>query len=318
MRQLIYAALLLISMPAAAEPVTYPSTCTVTIARAPDEVREVVEAWVRSESHCSVALEIRIVTTEGGLYLLAQDEHGRMRERIVPDAQTAGVLVASWIADDNAPSPPPAAPVVTAPPLSSTILPDLDASESLTPPGLAPVAIETRATPPVRRSKWISLGALLPLTPEAGAGLRVDADVFRRGKWALGAAGSVGFSTQPLWSSWGGDGAMESVDGKLMAVCSRTSQIGRWQLRPSLGVGVMHSEGRAYTGDMLLTYAGTFATAEASFMLSRELGKKWAVYVAPTATISMQEFDLGTDPGPTMLHRGVADLALFSGLRHRL
>src|SRR5690606_15193316 len=105
MRNVIYLAVLLAASSAAAQSVEEARTCQVTIARAPDDVREVVEAWVRSEPQCSKALEVRIVPTEGGLYLLAQDEQGRIRDRVVPDAETAGVLVASWIADDHAPAP---------------------------------------------------------------------------------------------------------------------------------------------------------------------------------------------------------------------
>src|SRR4029079_15632515 len=140
MRILIFATLL-IAAPAAAQPVTPSKACSVNIARAPDDVRQVVETWVRSEAQCSVALEVRIVPTEGGLYLLAQDEHGRVRERIVPDAQTAGVLVASWIADDNAPAPAPVS--APAPPAPRPMPAPAATNESLTPPGLAPVSIAT-------------------------------------------------------------------------------------------------------------------------------------------------------------------------------
>jgi hypothetical protein len=319
MRPIIHAALLFAMLhgEASAEPMPQPGTCRVTIARAPDDVRATVEAWVRSEPQCSVALEIRVVPTEGGLYLLAQDERGRMRERIVPDAQTAGVLVASWIADDNAPQPQPLVEPVQAPPPTSTISPEWPTNESLAPPGLAPATITAAATTPVRRSRWLSVGALFPLSPDSGLGLRVDADLFRRGRWTLGAAVSAGAAEQHLFTSNGG-GELDSTDYKLMAVAARTTQTGRWHLRPALGVGLIRSEGLANDGTMYLV-SGTFPTAEASFMLSRELGKNWAVYMAPTATLIVQEYTIHESSwGWRTLHRGLVDLALFSGVRHRL
>ncbi|MEJ7604318.1 MAG: hypothetical protein WKG01_41040, partial [Kofleriaceae bacterium] len=50
---------------AGAQPVIAPDRCDVTIARAPDDVREVIESWVRAEPRCSVALEVRVVPTDG-------------------------------------------------------------------------------------------------------------------------------------------------------------------------------------------------------------------------------------------------------------
>jgi hypothetical protein len=81
--------------------------CAVNIVRAPADVRAVVERWVQAEPKCNAKLEIRIVPTEGGLYLLARDDSGRVRERVVPDAQSAGVLVASWVAADSLSAPTP-------------------------------------------------------------------------------------------------------------------------------------------------------------------------------------------------------------------
>lgn len=78
-----------------------PEPCSVTIARAPDDVRVEIEAWVRAEPRCVTPLEVRVVETAGGLYLFARDGRGFTRERIVPDGRTAGALVASWIADDS-------------------------------------------------------------------------------------------------------------------------------------------------------------------------------------------------------------------------
>src|SRR5688572_26737906 len=88
---------------AAAQPVTRPEhdPCNVTIAVAPAEVRAEIEAWVRAEPRCERELEVRVLPADEGLYLQARSRDGRVRERVVPDAQSAAVLVVSWMADDS-------------------------------------------------------------------------------------------------------------------------------------------------------------------------------------------------------------------------
>jgi hypothetical protein len=314
-RSIVLAALV-VATPAAAQPVTQPKACQVSIVRAPDEVRSVIEAWVSSEPQCSVALEVRIVPTEGGLYLLAQDEQGRVRERIVPDAQTAGVLVASWIADDNAPPPPMQPP----PPAIESPAPVL-AGESLTPPGLAPISVTATAPPPLRRtSKWLTVGGLMPFSESSGAGLRIEADILRKGKWMFGAALSGANGEGPLRSS-SGYGNISTEDYKFIAYVARPSQYGKWQLRPAVGLGMIYTTGLAYDGSsMFYPLEGTFATAEASFMVSRELGTRWAAYTGPLATVISQRFESYSNEAPysMSISRGSVDLAMFAGVRRRL
>jgi len=137
---------------AIAQPVTRPSRCEVTIvdapgAHAPEVVREVIEEWVRAEPRCTTTLEVRVVPTDGGLYLLARDGSGRLQERLVPDAQSAGALVASWVADDSIepPAPPPVAVNV-----------NVDVQIDATPRDDAQVAV--RATPIPHRAGWFVSG----------------------------------------------------------------------------------------------------------------------------------------------------------------
>src|SRR5262245_50735019 len=116
MRFLLAASVLLGAAPARADEAAH---CAVDVARAPADVRATIENWVASETHCAHAIEVRVVPTEGGLYLYARDEHGVVRERVVPDAQAAGVLVASWVADDSPVAPIRVMPIIvppTAPP----------------------------------------------------------------------------------------------------------------------------------------------------------------------------------------------------------
>jgi hypothetical protein len=128
--------------------------CTVTIVRAPERVRREVEKWVSAEPRCSNSIELRVVTTDGGLYLVARDDRGRIRERIVPDAQSVGVLVASWVADDAPfwPSQPSPAPVAS--PDSPDAADDEDVTAPPTPAPTpifapAPMPLPTAAPPPV-------------------------------------------------------------------------------------------------------------------------------------------------------------------------
>jgi hypothetical protein len=308
-------AALLVASPAAGQPVTQP--CQVTIARAPEPVREVVEAWVRSETQCSVALEVRIVPTDGGLYLLAQDERGRVRERIVPDAQTAGVLVASWIADDNTPTAPQpeAAPAVTAPPAAPS------RTESIAPPGLAPIPVEMTA--PVAApagSTWGSVAALVSMTDGGGGGVRGEIDFWSRGRWTIGAAASLAESQQTMYSAYGA-GYITARDLKATALVSRTWSRGRWSLRPMAGVGVIQTEGLVYDGNTsFYSVAGTFPTIDISITLSRDLGSQWAVYTGPLATVLAQEFTAtsASSSYPMTIMRSDLDVVWLAGLRHRL
>jgi hypothetical protein len=106
------------------------TACQVNIVRAPEDVRCAIETWVRGEAACQIALDVRVIPTDGGLYLLAQDSKGRVHERLVPDAQAAGVLVASWVANDSIqplPVPPPAAlPRVSRAPKTAPLRPHDD------------------------------------------------------------------------------------------------------------------------------------------------------------------------------------------------
>src|ERR1041385_1493991 len=100
---------------APAPPVTSAGACEVAIVRAPPEVRRAIESWVHNEASCKIALDVRVIPTADGLYLLARESTGGVHERVVPDAQSAGVLVASWVADASLEAVPPPPRAVEAP-----------------------------------------------------------------------------------------------------------------------------------------------------------------------------------------------------------
>jgi hypothetical protein len=92
---------------AAAQPITHTDACRVVVVLAPDDVRAEIEAWVRAEPKCTRELEVRVVPTDAGLYLQTRDADGIVRERVVPDAEGAALLVVSWMADDSLAEVPP-------------------------------------------------------------------------------------------------------------------------------------------------------------------------------------------------------------------
>lgn len=347
--RLITASMLVLAAaaPVAAQPAT-PTTCAVTIARAPDDVRQVVEAWVAAERRCSTALEVRIVATEGGYYLLARDEHGRVRERIVPDAQSAGVLVASWVADDAMPAPaapsmpaPPAAPmapapVAPAPVAAAPVAPVASAPVAPVPAALAPVPPQPEqvegfgpgATPVIapttstaqRPTKWLTGGAMLGMQDGGGSGLRIELDLKAWNRWSLGIGASWSESNTPLY-----DGYMTSEDTKAVAYLVRTSQMGRWHFRASFGLGLVHTSANAFVYSGPNGYgdydaSGAFPTAEATVSIARELGRSWAVSAGPVASLYGQSYEMSPDTYgmSTTLERRDVDLMMYIGLRHRL
>jgi len=70
--------------------------CEVSIERAPDDVRAAIERWVAGEPSCGGPLAVRVVETDEGLYVIATDAEHQTIDREVPDAESAGALVASW------------------------------------------------------------------------------------------------------------------------------------------------------------------------------------------------------------------------------
>ena len=215
------AACLAVSGVATAEP------CQVTIARVPAELRATIDDALSAEPHCRVALELRIVATEGGYYMLARDLHGRTRERIVPDAASAATLVASWAADDEIDATDDRAPVRVA------AVPPAGAPEPVV---AASTALEPRSSGP-----FITLyGVIGPY----GGGLRADLDVLHRGRWALGvsAARTTGDTSPTFTDDFGNSdifARLETTEYDLLAYVAYERDLSdAWHVRASLGGGV--------------------------------------------------------------------------------
>lgn len=314
-------AVLVAASPAAAQPISQPTDCAVTVARAPDDVRLAIEAWIARETRCSSRLEIRVVVTEGGYYLIARDEHGRIRDRIVPDAQSAGLLVASWSADDAL--PPPRTPFDERAPLGSRSREPDPMPDQLAPPGVAPeVAATATSTARPPGSKWLSLAGMVGMQDGGGKGLRAELDVKSWRQWSLGFAASFSDSYLNMNRDF-----MKVFDTKTMATLSHTLPLGRWHLRTAAGAGLVFTRATAtvFTGMSYEDYSakGTFPAAEVSLSLARELGKSWAISAGPIVSVFGQSYTVMVNdpvwgPEPHSLDRRVVDIMMLFALRHRL
>lgn len=304
MRQLLVSTVVLGTLigaqAASAQPVAPPETCGVTFVRASDEARAAIENYLRAEPRCTSSIELRVVATEGGYYLVAQRPDGRIHERIVPDLSSAGVLVASWIADDwtSAPapaSPPPSAPVAYAP------------APAIAPPGAT--AVTKSALPrDTKWHRWLTLGPKIVTGSHEGRGLRLESDLLAVGKWRIGA--SVSYGSYNI-AYVGYDIPPTSTDVDLGVNLGRAVHFGRWELRWAFGAGARYARERSGTIDPMWGLTITdedrvSLQAETSFLVTRRIGESWGVGVGPLATL-VQTF------GGTALR-----FEAFGGVRYEL
>ena len=308
--------------------------CDVEIARAPDDVRQTIETWVQAEPHCATPLEVRVIPTEGGYYLFARDPAGRVRERIVPDAQSAGVLVASWVADDAAPGTPvpePGSTVIEIVPPAKVVI---EASDAEPDRDVDPA--------PRRRSRhatrWLSMGVLQRMEGGGGRGMRGEVDLAGRGPWTFGASLSgsdsnfqPGYNTLIAWDQAALE-SFETRDLRAMAVVGRTSRSGAVELRLSAGVGLVHTrtEGHAQTnhGYQGFEHESLGPIGELSAQLSLRLGRRWAIGAGPLVTLygrpniesSVTDSDEFGAPMtlPVSAYRDPVEVSMFAALRHRM
>ena len=316
---------------ASAQPVTAPAGCDVKIIRAPDDVRAVIESWVKAEPRCAVRLEVRVVPTQGGgLYLLVRDEHGRERERVVPDAQSAGVLVASWAADDSiipdapagpAPAaafgpelPPVAEPAAEpAPPTPAPVR--VAAAPGLT-PASAPVGITATAAPPPSK-RWLTMGAMgrMGEGDVQPFGVRAEIDLRTRGNWVFAVGASLQNAEVGLYDG-SGSGMIDTTDLRAVASIAWTKQRGRWQLRLGVGAGLMFTTAEGdFDGD-LIQADGASPTLELSALVSRELTARWALAAGLILTATHQEYVIPSSDSMLVLTRD-GETHGFAGLRRR-
>ena len=329
MRSALALTLLAVAAPAVAqpgEPAAERTACAVTILRAPEDVRAVVEQWVHAEPRCSITLEVRIVPTDGGLYLLARDEAGGVRERIVPDAQSAGVLVASWVAADagssasSPPAPVPPAPAAV-PPSAMLGSAGLLAQGEGRAPGASPL-IAKPARPAAPR--WLSLGGLVAMSGTGGGGLRGEVDLARKGIVTFGLAASASQSGMMVYgATYDQMGTLDTLDAKAVGYLALDAGFGRWHLRTAFGAGAVYTRAQlAQPGVSIYREAdGVFAAGEAVLTIGRELGAWWAIDIGPVVSLYVQEYEVESSFDTTIrrtLQRRDLESMFFIGVRRRL
>jgi hypothetical protein len=289
MRYPVLIAMVSLAGSAAAQPADPPTLveahpCTVTIVRAPDDVRREIEDWVHREVACRISLDVRVIPTDGGLYLLARESTGKLHERLVPDGQAAGVLVASWVANDSLeplPPPPPAAPV----PVLIPAAPFMPPTELIL--RGAPGACTTLACRGPRRSASWGLGVTVLPTDNSGARVRLDFDVVRTGGFAAGLvlAGASGRGDSMSYYYDVTYGARSNrVDGRALGAMSWTLSHSAWSARAQAAVGAVWSH--IFKDEGAGIYARNWAgmALEASILVGYHVSEEWSVGVAPVLT----------------------------------
>ncbi len=309
-------------------PAPTPARCDVHVLRSPEPVRLVVEARLRREPRCATSLVVRIVPTSTGLYLLAHTPVGHTYEMIVPDAEIAAELIATWAvrrdpAAPPAPLPPLAPPAIAPPPvdaspaLSSAPAAGVEASHEVPrvrPPGITP------ETPPGAPARGAMAGQWLSMSGIAGAevfGVRGELDLWSKGGWSGGVA--VAYTVMDMVNV-SGSAALEFGDLRGMVTAGHTLGRGALRLRGQVAVGVVRTElAGVVDGFGPISYAGAHPIGEASAQLHVMLGRGrvWALSGGPTLTVYAQTFELSNGTGMQAVERSF-DVSFVGGLRRRL
>ncbi|MEO6774142.1 MAG: hypothetical protein ABI467_14180 [Kofleriaceae bacterium] len=329
-------------------------TCSVNIVRAPDAVRETIEHWLANE-RCTLALEVRIIPTEGGLYVLATDEHGRVRERIVPDPQSAGVLIASWAADDGlggatpplsiaelAPqaAAPTGAPIYGPPPQSGA--PPAAYGDAYAGPPASFNAMPFRAPGQYgpgqfgptdelpgpaevqHPTKLVSFAA--GFGANSSGGLRLELELWNHRNWIIGASASI-TGSQMIAIDGSGPATFyraNMTDLMLAVTLGRIARWGDWYVRGNVGAGVMVSslslQGFDNQTGMERTGSGSEATpyVEAGLYLGHSIGstKQWELEAGPVLAYSKQDWYVLDAMTP--MYRDAGNAMVMLGLRRGL
>jgi len=302
--------------------------CAVTLVISPPSVRDVVAKWVQAEPRCAVALEVRIVPTDGGFYVHARDARGRVRERIVPDGQTAAVLITSWAADDTiAPGTTRDAvdDLAWSPPKVRGPEPGVLIDNLVyTPPPtiVAPVAAKPEVAvqgepPPVREriaGRTFRLAAMVGTNDDDAHhwGARGELDLALRGRWHLGAALSFAHTEYPIYRDVD-TGDLQSSQLSATGYASTVLSLGPLEVRALGGVGFVGTYMNGVLYDPATSnneaYAwpeafGVYPTAEASLGL-RLLGEStWQLEVGPYVRWLGESFSAPMPAGGRIAGRG--------------
>jgi hypothetical protein len=251
MRSAVLAAIVVAgAVPAAADPAPALAPCGVQIRRAPSELGDGISRRLAQLGACDGRLDVWIVRSEDGLYVIARDELGRVRERLVPDGEVAAALIASWVEVDA--SMPltgtglPAAPA--SPPPTAAALASAD-DAPITAPARPPLSDVVDPIPPSAEEPDTELEATMGLTAFAGftlggmtsGGAAIDRDLFSHDGAAVAL---MAILTRDVSSSyyivrWDDDFFRETGrwGGALMLEIHRRFGAGRMRVTPSVAFG---------------------------------------------------------------------------------
>jgi hypothetical protein len=297
--RLITLGLLLGSVPAMAQPASpadRPSCrVSVTLSGAPEEVRSIVDAWVRNEPSCGAALDVSIEGVADGYLVSARDARGALRVRLVPDVQTLGALIASWSADDRLALSSPGIGRISPIPIA-LISPIPNAPESPNRPVLRARALPTRRDPANGGEVTSDQGApgsrdaAREVTSDHGESGSRDTEGSRRVLFGglagaeYGFRGEIDLFDSLLGLAIMGETEQSYVNFQALLYRGFDVDLSPWRLRGQLGAGLKLTPSHVLTEDssfMPLTQsvvATRFAVAtEASVTVSRELGEGWAL-----------------------------------------
>lgn len=244
--------------------------CAVEIARAPDEAHEAIARWVAQEPRCGAPLTVRVVPTVDGLYVLAQAADGRTFERVVPDAEAAGVLVASWAArvDER---PAAGAPGTSSP--GSAATPRLAAGEPI---DGGPASDQARGA---SRRRWVEVAASVAENDTVGvlAGGRLA--LAGAGRWTIGAAADLRVASVPLIMITGMTERRAMVEATAGVQGAWTLDAGGWRVRAELGLGF---------GGLRAYRWSAVSQLRAGLELGRHLGGRWDAFARGEATTARE------------------------------
>jgi hypothetical protein len=239
--------------------------CHVQISSAPDDVAAEIQDWVASEPRCARELDVRVERGAFGLHIIATDNSGHRRERVVPDAQSAAVLVVSWMADDSFDEPAATAAEARVEPPPTIPEERLDEAS-------------IRSTSPIARpgAHWLTLG--MSLTDD-GYGVRGQVDVLALGHWRIGVAGGW---RQDAEDSPDRDSPMEPSSSLVDATAfgAYTRSIGPFEVRLQAGAGVA-VDSRHDMMDLRDNRTTVSPELDAAALLGLPLGDSWGIIGGP-------------------------------------
>ncbi|HEY1817005.1 MAG TPA: hypothetical protein VGG74_31870 [Kofleriaceae bacterium] len=224
-------------------------------------------------------LDVQVDQTASGLHVLATDGAGRVRERVVPDAQTAAVLIVSWMADDSF-DEPASTPALEAPTSAMSSAPEesVDSASRVT----ASVARGSARSP----ARWFSLGLLLT---DDGRGFHGQIDLIGRGHWRVGVGGGWRESfDDPDDKGYNPMTAGSSSLGDATTFAAYTRGTRRFDVRVQLGLGAV-IDTRTTWMSMRAPTRTIGPELDASVWFGLHLGDDWGIFGGPL-------FDATLDP----------------------